>query len=384
MHLAAAQCSPRGISLLLANGASVNARDNWGRTPLHATCASCHNKKSRGGGDADIALLECVELLLSSGALEDARDAKGQTALHLAALASNLSAVRALLAAGASAVADDAGNSPLHLAAAQGHSDIIQLLVVGNHREEPPRKTPALAFSEVDTRAECRPPAAVAGLQPVFDVDLSAHERGRGTVSVGRQESTPTITNGKIVCDDGLAARTATTAVQHRGVRDNVPRKPTAGTISSREEYSPYGVPGVSSLKDGPPLSVDNGHSWGESPSLNSVPNDQNDPLGQRGVHESARSLWQGQADSLNGLAGNSTRNAGRLSEDDAAGSRGDGVVEAEHRRRRPKGSKLSSRRRHEVARDDRTLCWPEALSSTEYDQVSGLNRFSAESNKPR
>ncbi|CAM9207986.1 unnamed protein product, partial [Hapterophycus canaliculatus] len=49
--------------------------------------------------------------------------------LHLAAHAGNLSAAKALLAAGATVTADDAGNSPLHVAAAQGHSDIIQLLV---------------------------------------------------------------------------------------------------------------------------------------------------------------------------------------------------------------------------------------------------------------
>ncbi|CAN0509442.1 unnamed protein product, partial [Ectocarpus sp. 8 AP-2014] len=126
MHLAATQHSLPGLSLLLACGASINAIDGRGRTPLHAVCASvCDN--GDGGSDST---LGCIELLLSSGALEDARDAMGQTALHLSALAGNLGAAQALLAAGATMMTDDAGNSPLHVAAAQGHSDIIQLFVL--------------------------------------------------------------------------------------------------------------------------------------------------------------------------------------------------------------------------------------------------------------
>ncbi|CAN0321476.1 unnamed protein product, partial [Scytosiphon promiscuus] len=130
MHLAASQRSLQGLSLLLANGANINAIDHRGRTPLHAVCASARGSYS--GGQNDLTLLECTNLLLSSGALEDARDGEGQTALHLAALAGNLSAAKALLEAGAKVIADDTGNSPLHVAAARGHSGIIQLLVDEN------------------------------------------------------------------------------------------------------------------------------------------------------------------------------------------------------------------------------------------------------------
>ncbi|CAN0441365.1 unnamed protein product, partial [Ectocarpus sp. 13 AM-2016] len=88
-----------------------------------------------------------IELLLSSGAVEDARDAMGQTALHLSALAGNVGAAQALLAAGATMMTDDAGNSPLHVAAAQGHSDIIQLFVLGS-KDEPARKVQASSDAE--------------------------------------------------------------------------------------------------------------------------------------------------------------------------------------------------------------------------------------------
>lgn len=379
MHLAAAQCSLRGIGLLLANGASVNASDHRGRTPLHVACASCHIK-SLGGGDSDIALLECIELLLSSGALEDARDAKGQTALHLSALAGNLSAARVLLAAGAKVVADDAGNSPLHLAAAQGHSDIIQLLVVGN-RDEALRKPRDSVLSEFETRAQRRPPTAVREIHPV--VNLSANQKGTRTVSVGRHEGSSTITDGEAFGGDDVAARTAAAPTQHFGATDNpdkVPAEHAEGIVCSREAQPRHDESGGLSLKDGTSTSVDNGHSWGGPSSLNSVPDGQNRSLAQRNVHASLEPRWQGQADSHSGLVEKSTRNADRTSGDDAGGRRDHQAVETEHRRRRLRGGKSRlSQNRHESARDGRTLSWPDALTSNEYEQVNGSYRGSAD-----
>lgn len=369
MHFAAAQRSLRGISLLLANGASINARDHRGRTPLHVACASCHSKSS-GGGESDLALLECIELLLSSGALEDARDAKGQTALHLSALAGNLSAARALVAAGATTVADDAGNSPLHLAAAQGHSDIIQLLVGGN-RDEPSLKPHASIVEEVETRGRCPPPGAVGELNSVFDVDLSGHQRGQGIISVGRHEGASTIANREAFGDDDVVASVATTRVQHFGARDThskVSGQPTEDIVCSRDAHPRYGERGGSSLKDDTPASVNNGHRWGGSSFLNSVPNDQDDPLGQRDIHVDVKPRWQEQADYHNSLIGKPFRNAERNSEGDADGTRGHHAIEAEHRRRKPRGSRLS-RRRHGKA-----LRWPDTIPSTEYEQVNGLH----------
>eukprot|EP00752_Nemacystus_decipiens_P011913 g10564.t1 len=397
MHLAAAQRSPRGISLLLANGASVNATDHRGRTPLHAACENS-NCSSRGGADDnDVAV---IELLLSSGALEDARDARGQTALHLSALAGNLRAAQALLSAGATAVADDAGNSPLHLAAARGHSDMIQLLVspsVGK-RDDPPRKenpnTPASIFSEVETEARSRASAREFRSRSAFDVSISAHERVRGTASIGRRETATTSTTlGEQVFGDDDVAPGTTTAPRGQpfGATDDlshVPGEPREHHTSRGEAPSRYAEPQGSSLDDGPTAkaSVANDRSWDGPSSLNkAVPIDRNYPSGRWDVHDTATPLWRGQADSYNGSIESSIQNADsphpRVSEDGAGGSRGHGHrgVEAEHRRRRARGSGSGSggssklpRRRHEGPRDGmtRALGWAEPLPSNEYVQV--------------
>lgn len=381
MHLAAAQHSLRGISLLLANGASVNATDNRGRTPLHVACEKLCHDGCGGDGVSDAALLECIELLLSSGAREDARDANGQTALHLSVLAGNLRAARALLAAGATVVADDAGNSPLHLAAAQGHSDIIQLLVVGKRGESLQQpNAPASTFSEVETRAQSRPPVAVGELhQSVFDECISARESGPGTDSVRRQKGAPTTSNGQTFGDDDVATRSAAAPGQRSGALEmisNVSGDPAEGRISNREAHSRYPEPGVASLEDRPTDSVCI-DSWGGPSALNSVSKEQNDPLGQRDAHENDRLVWQGQTISHDVSVEKSFRSAdtSRISEEDAGGRHGHRAAETEHhRRRRPRGSgSRLSRRHHESARDDNTLGWPEALPSDEYVQVSGL-----------
>lgn len=371
MHLAAAQRSLRGISLLLANGASVTAKDHGGRTPLHVACANRDNE-SRSGGDSDSALMRCVELLLSSGALQDARDAKGQTALHLSALAGNLIAARALLAAGATVVADDAGNSPLHLAAAEGHSDIIQLLVVGN-REEPPRKPSASGIAEVDTGGQCRPPASGGELYSVGDVDVSAHHTGPGiVVSTGwHQSASSTAAKGQAFFgDDDVTAPIAMTE-QARDNHQVISEGPAEEKNSSREVHARCADPEVLSLKDELPASVDDGRTWGGPSSLNSVLSNQSDNLGQWVIRDSVRPGWQGQSNSHNGMVEDTIRKAGRISEDGIHGRRGHHAVEAGHRRRRARGS-MPSRRRYEGGRDGRALCWPEALPSNQYEQVTG------------
>jgi ankyrin repeat protein len=70
-------------TLLLDQGADVNARDNFSNTPLHM---AVHHP-------------DMVELLLARGAEVNARNAFGDTPLHLAV--SDLRVVELLLAAGA-------------------------------------------------------------------------------------------------------------------------------------------------------------------------------------------------------------------------------------------------------------------------------------------
>ncbi|CAM9478415.1 unnamed protein product, partial [Sphacelaria rigidula] len=122
--MAAAQQSLEGLSLLIAGGADVNAIDSCGRTPLHVACENPERNDSNPSRQR-----QCVEALLSAGAWEDARDTAGQTALHLASKVGVLHACEALVLAGARGEADDFGNTPLHLAAAQGHVEIMKLLI---------------------------------------------------------------------------------------------------------------------------------------------------------------------------------------------------------------------------------------------------------------
>lgn len=87
--------SPQMAQLLIAKGADVNAKNNWGRTPLHRAA-------ERGSK-------EIVELLIVNGANVVTRDKQGKTPLHLA----ESKEVATLLIADVNA-RDNEGNTPLH------------------------------------------------------------------------------------------------------------------------------------------------------------------------------------------------------------------------------------------------------------------------------
>ncbi|MFF5083454.1 ankyrin repeat domain-containing protein [Actinoplanes sp. NPDC000266] len=85
--------------VLLRRGASLLARDSFGRTPLHDAGA------------------EKARTLLDAGAQVDARDNFGETPLHRALRTGDTALVELLLTEGADpAVRDERGRSPLHLA----------------------------------------------------------------------------------------------------------------------------------------------------------------------------------------------------------------------------------------------------------------------------
>ena len=75
------------IRPLLAAGASPNAKDKGGKTPLHMAAW-------RGN-------LEAVQVLLDARANPKAKDKRGKTPLHWAADGGHAEVVQALLAAGA-------------------------------------------------------------------------------------------------------------------------------------------------------------------------------------------------------------------------------------------------------------------------------------------
>jgi ankyrin repeat protein len=107
---------------LLAAGASLEARDRLGATPLaHA---------ARAGQRA------MVELLLADGAPIDARDVAGSSALYLAAESERPATVALLLAKGADPdLPGRSGVTPLAAAAFNGNDRIVEQLL--SHKAQP-------------------------------------------------------------------------------------------------------------------------------------------------------------------------------------------------------------------------------------------------------
>lgn len=106
LHLAARFGRPEAVRLLLDDDAEVDPVSRNARrcTPLHLAAAAAH--------------AEVGWLLIASGADVNAREPGGRGALHRAASQGDLETVRALLSAGAvSDLADDAGRTPLDVAA---------------------------------------------------------------------------------------------------------------------------------------------------------------------------------------------------------------------------------------------------------------------------
>ena len=98
------------------NFTGINARNNYGTTPLHRAAREGH---------ADVA-----RALLDSGAHDVAKDKNRRTPLHLAAVYGHADVARVLLDAGASVYAPDKfDNFPLHLAADKGRAEVAKVLL---------------------------------------------------------------------------------------------------------------------------------------------------------------------------------------------------------------------------------------------------------------
>ena len=134
LDLAARSGWVRVATFLLDNGANVN-KPSGGRTPLHQAVQSGHKPMT--------------ELLLQRGADVNARDSKGGTALHQAAEAGFLSIAEVLLKHKADLNARNSkangGDSPLHLAAKNGHAALATFLIANGddaNRKNNTGKTP--------------------------------------------------------------------------------------------------------------------------------------------------------------------------------------------------------------------------------------------------
>lgn len=115
LHLASAGLRTKSATLLLNNGADVNAQNRRGVAPLHYAC----DPRPRSGvvwNPAEQELL--IDLLIRHGGKIDDADKGGATALHRAVRARSPAAVRRLLENGARVDArlGKLGSTPLHLA----------------------------------------------------------------------------------------------------------------------------------------------------------------------------------------------------------------------------------------------------------------------------
>jgi ankyrin repeat protein len=118
LTVAAQQKQAAVVKFLLNSGADVSIRDSTGRTALHAAASS--------------GCLECMGLILAAtdDKLVDIADHQAQTPLHLAAAAGHTTAVQYLLHRGASAkTVDREARNALYMAAMNGHADVVQQLI---------------------------------------------------------------------------------------------------------------------------------------------------------------------------------------------------------------------------------------------------------------
>jgi ankyrin repeat protein len=106
IHKAAEDGNIEAVKQHIAAGADVNAKDDWGKTPLYVAALGGHK--------------EIAELLIAEGADINAKDEDGHTPLHQAALDGQKEIAELLIAEGADVNAvGDLGRTPLDLAYAE-------------------------------------------------------------------------------------------------------------------------------------------------------------------------------------------------------------------------------------------------------------------------
>src|ERR1700733_8537736 len=161
---------PRAVEMLLAYHANPNAPLNarqstspFPEMPLHYAVHS---------GDVRLA-----SLLIANGAHIDARGPEGRTALHVAVTGNRFDALHLLLEKGADPnIRDEEGASPLDDAVWSGSLDAVALLLAhGAHLDEPDTQTGATPINEASYRGFAPVVSFLLQLQPDLGI---ADKRG--------------------------------------------------------------------------------------------------------------------------------------------------------------------------------------------------------------
>ena len=116
LHWAAAKGHEAVCKLLIANNASVEAKNNYGLTPLHYAAGNGHEAMCK--------------LLIENKASVDAKNNHGWTPLYCAAANGHEAICKLLIANKASVEAkNNIGSPPLYYAARNGHEAVCKLLI---------------------------------------------------------------------------------------------------------------------------------------------------------------------------------------------------------------------------------------------------------------
>lgn len=116
LHIAVGSANVDIVTALLAHGADIESKNNWGRTPLLQAIIS--NRR------------QSFDILLRADANVNALDARSMSPLHWAAKTGHVDMIEILLARGASRDDYDTdGNQPIHQAAWVGQSLVIESLL---------------------------------------------------------------------------------------------------------------------------------------------------------------------------------------------------------------------------------------------------------------
>lgn len=108
MHWVVKTATTDTVKMLIRAGANVNAKDMYGRTPLHKAAADIHTTWM-------------AKLLVEAGPDVNAKDGNGYTPLHVAAYFGNWSAAKVLIKAGADVNAkNNKGETPFDVAKRRG------------------------------------------------------------------------------------------------------------------------------------------------------------------------------------------------------------------------------------------------------------------------